>query len=129
MGIKGFKKPGEVVKALTSRVPFKINADTHTRAWKYYDVRPRSGSATPEKTKSRYCAYDDLGDMYGYTDAWVVLGEALSNPEKYKEIMEGIRFPFKRQVDGRGPLNFCFAERDTFLLRKRISRIYLKGKR
>ncbi len=87
VGLKGFRKPGEVVKALKSRVAFKVNADTHTRAWKYYDVRPHSGSGNPEKTKAQYCVYDDLGDMYGYTDAWVdLLAEALSNPEKYKEI-------------------------------------------
>jgi hypothetical protein len=31
--------------------------------------------------------FDDLGDMYGYTNAWVdLLAEALSNPEKFKEI-------------------------------------------
>ena len=40
VGLKGFKKPGEVVKALKSRVPFKVNADTHTRAWKYYGCSP-----------------------------------------------------------------------------------------
>lgn len=87
VGLKGFKKPGEVVEALKSRVPFKVNTDTHTRAWKCYGVRPHTGSANPEKTKAQYCVYDDLGDMYGYTDAWVdLLAEALSNPDKYKEI-------------------------------------------
>jgi hypothetical protein len=87
VGLKGLKKPGEVVKALKSRVPFKVSPDTHTRAWKYYEVRPHSRSANPEKTKAQYCVYDELGDMYGYTDAWVdLLAEALSNPEKYKQI-------------------------------------------
>ena len=53
VGLKGFKKPGEVVEALKSRVPFKVNTDTHTRAWKCYGVRPHTGSANPEKTKAQ----------------------------------------------------------------------------
>ena len=87
VGLKGFKKPGEVVKALKPRVPFKVTADTHTRAWKFYGVRPPSGSSNPEKTKTQYCVYDDLGGIYGYTDARIdLLVDALSNPEKYEEI-------------------------------------------
>jgi hypothetical protein len=86
-GLKGCKRPSEVVGALALRVPFKVTTDTHVRAWKYYDVRPSSFNANPEKTKAQYCVYDELGHMYGYTDAWIdLLAEALSNPEKYKEI-------------------------------------------
>jgi Protein of unknown function (DUF3644) len=87
VGLKGYKKPGEVVAILKSRVPFKITTDTHARAWRYYNVRPSTGDPHPEKTKAQYCVYDELGRMYGYTDAWVdLLAEALSNPEKFKAI-------------------------------------------
>jgi hypothetical protein len=87
VGLKGCKKPSEVVEALKVRIPFKVTGDTHVHAWKYYEVRPPSGSPNPEKTKAQYCVYDELGHMYGYTEAWVdLLTEALSNPEKYKAI-------------------------------------------
>jgi Protein of unknown function (DUF3644) len=87
VGLKGYKKPGEIVAALKSRVPFKITTDTHTRSWKYYEVRPAFPNPNPEKTKPQYCVYDELGGMYGYTEAWIdLLVEALSNPDKYREI-------------------------------------------
>lgn len=87
VGLKGCKKPGDVVEALKKRVPFKVTSDTHVRAWRYYGVRPAAGGANPERTKAQYCVYDELGNMYGYTEAWIdLLTEALSNPEKFKEI-------------------------------------------
>jgi len=87
VGLKGYKKPGEIVAALKSRVPFKITTETHTRAWKYYEVRPAFPNPNPEKTKPQYCVYDELGGMYGYTEAWIdLLVEALANPDKYREI-------------------------------------------
>jgi hypothetical protein len=96
VGLRGCKKPSEVVESLRSRVPFKVTLDTHVRAWKYYGVRPPSRSTNPEKTKAQYCVYDDLGHMYGYTDAWIdLLAEALSNPEKYREITGKDAVPLK----------------------------------
>src|SRR5216684_416679 len=99
VGLKGCKRPSDVVEALGSRVPFKVTTDTHVRAWKYYDVRPSSGNSNPEKTKAQYCVYDELGHMYGYTDAWIdLLAEALSNPEKYKEITGKAPVPLKASL-------------------------------
>jgi uncharacterized protein DUF3644 len=97
VGLKGYKKPSEVVEILRPRVPFRVTNDTHVHAWKFYGVRPPSRSTNPEKTKAQYCVYDDLGHMYGYTDAWIdLLAEAFSNPEKYKEITGRDPLPAKQ---------------------------------
>ncbi len=61
--------------------------DTHQRAWKYYKVRPPTGSAEPEATDERYCRWDHLSRSYGYTHAWVdKLVKDLKDPLKYQQV-------------------------------------------
>lgn len=78
-------RPTEVVNLVSARLPFRFTSDTHQRAWKYYKVRPATGSAEPDGTDDRYCCYDRLSRGYGYTRAWVELLVAdLSDPDSYE---------------------------------------------
>lgn len=84
---KDLLRPGGVVERLEECVPFKLTITTHTRAWKYYEVRPRTGTDQPEKTKPQYCVYDQLMGAYGYTEAWVrYLCRKLSDEIEYKKV-------------------------------------------
>lgn len=67
----GFHKPSDVVKELKTRLPWRLSMAVHTRAWRHFAVRPKSGDPAPEKTDPRYCVYDDVHEDYLYTDAWV----------------------------------------------------------
>jgi|SRR5271165_6970567 len=67
----GLFKPGEVVAKLRGRVPYPLNMSVHTRAWKYYKVRPTYGDAHPERTVPEYCLYDQTHEDYVYTQAWI----------------------------------------------------------
>lgn len=81
-------RPSEVVSLVKERLPYRFTSDTHQRAWKYYKVRPATGSSEPEATDERYCRYDRLLRGYGYTRAWVDrLVEDLSNAARYEEIV------------------------------------------
>lgn len=80
-------RPSEVVSLVKERLPFRFTSDTHQRAWKYYRVRPATGSAEPEATDERYCRYDRLLRGYGYTHAWIDrLVEDLSDAARYREV-------------------------------------------
>ena len=58
----GLFKPGDVVRRVREKVP-NMTMALHTAAWRYFKVRPASGSEEPERTDARYCAYDQvLGD-------------------------------------------------------------------
>lgn len=84
----GLFKPGEVVQELRTRIPFRINAHTHTRAWHHYGVRPPMGDAHPERTRSEYCIYDETHEDYVYTKAWVdKLTKDLANPQEYERVV------------------------------------------
>jgi len=81
------KRAGELVNHLKACIPFKVSMYTHTKAWKYYKVRPETDSSNPENTKSEFCIYDHLMEGYGYTEAWVkFLCGKLSNPDEYRKI-------------------------------------------
>ena len=80
-------RPTEVVNLVVERLAFRFTRDTHIRAWKYYAVRPATGSAEPEATDERYCRWDRLSQGYGYTRAWVdKLVEDLSDPLVYEQV-------------------------------------------
>lgn len=93
-------KPSEVVEKVQqalgnvkmnkgSKQVDKFNADTHTRCWKKYKIRPNSKSARPEKTTSIYCVYDSMNKNYGYTQAWVdFLIEKISNEDEYNSLYQ-----------------------------------------
>ena len=80
-------KPGQVVNEVKKHItPFKIHH--HTRAWKYYKVRPEARSARPKQTKADYCIYDEAHCDYLYTRAWVkFLIRELSDPKKYAKVV------------------------------------------
>jgi len=80
-------RPTEVVNLVGERLPFRFRLDTHTRAWKYYAVRPATESAEPEATDERYCRWDRLLRGYGYTRAWVdKLVEELADASAYERV-------------------------------------------
>lgn len=81
-------RPSEVVAAVSQQLPYRFTTDTHQRAWKYYKVRPATGSAEPEATDERYCRWDRLLRGYGYTNAWVrLLVKELKNPATYQTVV------------------------------------------
>ncbi len=84
---EGLLKPGEVVARVREELPFWFTTDTHTRCWKYYKVRPPTGSERPEDTRADFCIYDELARAHGYTEAWVrYLCRELANPATYEAV-------------------------------------------
>jgi hypothetical protein len=84
----GLLKPGEVVSELRKRLTFPVNQSVHTRAWKYYQVRPVGSGSNPERTKSEYCVYDETHEDYVYTKAWVEkLARDLADPAEYERVV------------------------------------------
>ena len=65
------KKPAEVVKCVSSKLPFIFKMHHHTKAWKYFNVRPPGGSKKAHLTDSKYCVYDSAHKDYLYTSAWI----------------------------------------------------------
>lgn len=58
------------------------------RCWKYYKIRPETGSKNPENTKIEYCFWDKTFGQYGFTQKWVdFLIQEFQDKEKYKKIM------------------------------------------
>ncbi len=88
-------KAGAVAKAvyaqLKDKMPinWKFNPSSHhVRCWKYFKIRPETGSKTPENTKQEYCFYDKTFGQYGFTQKWLdFLVQELQDKEKYKKIM------------------------------------------
>jgi hypothetical protein len=63
-------RAGEVVSRVQSVFP-AFSMYYHTLAWRHYGIRPPSNAADPERTESRYSAYDRAHRDYLYTEAWV----------------------------------------------------------
>jgi len=81
-------KPGEVVHELRIRLNVPVDQHVHTRAWKYYNVRPPAGDGHPERTRPEYCVYDETHEDYVYTKAWVdKLAKDLADPEEYERVV------------------------------------------
>lgn len=87
------KRPAEVVKNISSALPFVFNMHHHTRAWKYFEVRPNGNSDNPKATKSSYCVYDRAHNDYLYTNAWI--------RKLTTELTDSTMF---RQVTGQSPV-------------------------
>jgi hypothetical protein len=64
-------KASQVVAELNSRLAHRINMHVHIQAWRYFEVRPATGSAHPERTLQQYCLYDTAHSDYLYTRAWI----------------------------------------------------------
>lgn len=68
----------------------RFNLTIHTRCWKRYNVRPASGSDSPQQTDWRYCIYDQRHKDYGYTQAWAdFLIEKLKDPVELETVCSG----------------------------------------
>jgi len=84
----GLYKPGAVVQELRTKVGVPVDLHVHTRAWKYYKVRPPQGDDHPERTRPEYCIYDETHEDYVYTKAWVnKLLKDLADPEEYERVV------------------------------------------
>jgi len=83
----GFLKPAQAVAQVKARLAFPFNMTLHTRAWQHYELRPKGGSTTPEKTKTKHCVYDKVHEDYLYTQDWVeLLCKDLADPVKYQAV-------------------------------------------
>ena len=81
------KKPTEVVNNVSTSLKFDFKMHHHTKAWKYFKVRPVSNSDHPEKTNSSCSVYDKAHNDYLYTEAWISkLISELSDPVKFEQI-------------------------------------------
>jgi hypothetical protein len=67
----GLLRPREAEQRVAAAVPFKFTSNHFLRAWKIKRIRPLAVDPHPERTDERYCLYDELSRLYGYTDAWV----------------------------------------------------------
>lgn len=85
----GKLKPSDVCHRVKERIGVDMHASSHhVRCWRYFDVRPPSGSKQPARTKAKYCQYDAPHGDYVYTDEWVaLLVKELAKPERRAEIL------------------------------------------
>ncbi len=85
---KGKLKPSHVVPLVAAKIaPKAFNMDTHTRAWKHWEVRPPVGAQDPVDCQTKYCQYDEPHGDYLYTDDWVeFLAEELRDDATYEEV-------------------------------------------
>lgn len=82
-------RPGAVVALVASKLQFVFNMHHHTKAWKYFRVRPKGGSKDPQRTVAKYCIYDRAHGDYLYTEAWVKkLVRDLSDEIKFREVTD-----------------------------------------
>jgi len=81
-------RPGEVVEAVKKTIP-AFTMHVHTKAWKYYRVRPESTSSNPENCDTNHCVYDRTHKDYVYTDTWIsFLIDELSDEKEMEKIMK-----------------------------------------
>src|SRR3989344_1706453 len=86
-------KAGVVAKAVYEKLKDKMPANWkfnpsshHVRCWKYYKIRPETGSKNPENTKTEYCFWNKTFGQYGFTQKWVdFLIKELQDKNKYKK--------------------------------------------
>lgn len=84
----GKLKPSHVVARVAPAIGPKVfNMDTHTRAWKYWNVRPPAGSPNPADCDTKYCQFDEPHRDHLYTDEWVdFLVKELADDATYKKV-------------------------------------------
>lgn len=80
-------KPSVVVKRVKKKSARAFTTNDHTKAWRLFKVRPKTGNAQPANTDKRYCIYHPAHKDYTYTDAWVDrLVEEISDAERLAAI-------------------------------------------
>ena len=80
-------KPTQVCEMVTKRTGRKFTMHNHTKAWKYFKVRPNSGNKQPENTDKDYCIYHSAYYSYTYSNKWVdYLVQTVKNKEEFKKL-------------------------------------------
>lgn len=64
-------KPSVVVKHVKAKSGVCFTSNDHTKAWRLFKIRPKSGNAQPANTDKRYCIYHPAHKDYTYSDDWV----------------------------------------------------------
>jgi hypothetical protein len=64
-------KPGKLVKAVNSAIPYIFNLYDLKLASRMYNVRPQKWSSDKTQTRADFCIYDEPNDSYLYTPAFV----------------------------------------------------------
>jgi hypothetical protein len=84
----GRLKASQVVSRVSAAIaPKFFNMDTHTRAWKYWKVRPPSSSVNPTDCSTKFCQFDDLHEDYSYSQEWVdFLVEQFADDDVYRSV-------------------------------------------
>lgn len=86
----GNLRPAQVVEKVQAQIPRPFNMHHHTKAWRYYKVRPSSDSDDRAQTKSDFCRWNGTWQQYEYTEAWVdYLVRKLGDEATYFEVMRG----------------------------------------
>jgi len=79
-------KPGKVVEGVVA-AGHAFTSNDHTKAWRHYKVRPKTGVPHPENTDKNYCLYHQAHGDYTYSKAWVDrLVEAAADPVRLAAI-------------------------------------------
>ena len=80
-------KPTQVCEMVTKRTGRKFTMHNHTKAWKYFKVRPNTGNKQPENTDRDYCIYHSAYHSYTYSNKWVdYLVQTAENKEEFEKL-------------------------------------------
>ncbi|TIR01631.1 MAG: hypothetical protein E5X64_28285 [Mesorhizobium sp.] len=80
-------KAGKVVDLVKDKSGLAFTGNDHIRAWRHYQVRPKTKAANPENTNKEYCLYHAAHGDYTYSQAWVnKLAEDIADPVKLAAI-------------------------------------------
>lgn len=84
----GRYRPSDVKHEMQALGHTDFTVPAHTRAWKYYRVRPDGNAVNPTKCKTDLCVYDAVHRDYVYTDKWLKkLDAAWRNPSEKGKIL------------------------------------------
>ena len=80
-------KPNKVVKLVAEKGGIPFSPNDHTKAWRYFKARPKTGALQPENTDRSFCLYHQAHGDYTYSDAWIDrLVESVADPAKLAAI-------------------------------------------
>jgi hypothetical protein len=81
--------PTEVARRVAAAIgrPFHVSSH-HSKAWKFFGVRPLEGADDPTKTNADFCRWNKPFNRYVYTEAWVdFLIRKFSDEDAYNELL------------------------------------------
>lgn len=80
-------KPMKVVALVRENSGVMVTNNDHTKAWRHYKARPKSGAQNPENTNKDFCLYHQAHRDYTYSDAWIEkLSADVADPVKLAAI-------------------------------------------